>query len=644
MYKSLHSFESTSLNYSDPRILSFSADQTLYEIKPLNDKWKFVRNKNGDVGLAPCDYLKICESSSKKQSLFIVDQEFQGMADHELNFKQGEQIEVIQGNSELPVWLVQKMDGRRALIPSFHIKTSIPSPHVPPRNTTNRMTPSPEENSQSPPPLPIRSVFLGTDTDPEPCSSQGSIASAPMAAPRGKPAAEESGHSPLERRHSLSHDLGSFELVHISHVPGCDVYTQTPLSPRSEFSTDPQPHAAIDTDTAAQLLDYVREHAQVSFDSARLSVDAVLRFLGGSAALSPLTEQLALLQAEVDKSLQLKESLVETEDERIICDLSQLFQERVLDYQERSWEVLSDQHAVGEQVDTLIRIFQEADPRAVRRAVSSDDCQLLSTLSAFYCGERRPAIRLKLITALKLLSALHSHYSSRLLATTLASSLPNDLLNVPSNFRLALETARLAVYLFSSGDQIPVDLYDAWTPGLFQSLLALVEERFVVDVDECLPKALMTLLFSFNLHIQSNVFPYWTFSEMASYRTFIDMLMLYLNRDVDPVPVLEHPRAHSVLKMALDLTSHSLTRDLLDGSDMRILVDIGIRNVLDLSPLHPQVPIYLKLLLILRKEVGTVREYRSLELVNICETFKDSSIDNTIIHQLILDLYNLLID
>ena len=599
MYNSIREFNSSSLSYKDSRIFSFNSDQTFYEISNLNDKWKWVRNKTGDVGLVPGDYLKLCRTSCKKQSLFTVDPEYRKSGQHELDFDEGEQVEVVQGNSQLSLWLVQKMDGGRGLIPSFHLKTIASLPPV----SSDHLS---AEELDLPPPLPSRYTH--------PLSSGGATL------PEAHESMSECTPNAFPVQLTRRQDIGSFEIIHIPDVATTSVSQALSHSAQTLKNTS-EPVYEITPETATQLLEFVRVHAQVSFNSACLSVSAVISFLRDSPSFSALSPQLGILQAELDTSLRLKDTPLETEDERVLHSLSEEFQQRVQDYQERSWEVLSDQHIVSQQIDTFIGIFQEADPRAVRRAVSSEDCQLLSTLSAFYLGEKSPPLRLKLVTALRIISALDAQYCSRLLVTTLASSLTNELLNIRNNFRLGIETARLATYLFSSGEQIPIDLYDSWNPDLFSFLMSLLDERLVLDVDECLAETLMALLLSFNLHFPTNDFPFWSDSDAGSNRNFVDMLMLYLNRDIDPVPYIK-ARAHSVLKMTENLISHSATRDLFDGSDLRILVDIGIRNLLDLSHLHPLVPTYLKLILVLFRDISCVQGYRMEEMINICGKLK----------------------
>ena len=610
MYTSLRNFDSSSLNYKDTRIISFATDQNFYEISNLNEKWKWVRCKNGDVGLAPIEYLQQIHSATKKQSIFIIDPEYTKVGQHELNFDEGEQVEVVQGNSQLNLWLVQKLDGRRGLVPSFHLKTPTFFPPVPSRLPSTTISQS-NLDQHLDPALPLPSPR----THPLPVNKQD----------RSDESLTESTSNPLSIQHIPSPQIGSFELLHISDVDPkgsrqSPMLTRGSPNDKSEIELSDNHLPNITPETASQLTEFVRTQAQVSFYSACLSVSAVINFLRENENFTLASSQLSTLQTELDKSLQMEETPIETEDERMIYSLFEIFQERVSNYQERSWEVLSDQHLITTQIDTFIKIFQEGDPRAVRRAISSEDCQLISTLSAFYCGEKSPVIRLKLISALKILLALDTYYCSKLLVTTMASSLTNELLNTRTNFRLGLEAARLGVYLFSSGEQIPIDLYDSWNPDLFSFVFSIMDDKLVLDVDECLSETLMALLLSFNLHVPMNAFPFWNASECGS-RNFIDILMLYLNRDIDPVISLVRPRAHSVLKMTENFVSHSVTRDLFDASDLRILIDIGIRNLFDLSHTHSMVSTYLKLLLILYENISCIQNYRVQELATVCDHF-----------------------
>lgn len=69
-------------------------------------------------------------------------------------------------------------------------------------------------------------------------------------------------------------------------------------------------------------------------------------------------------------------------------------------------------------------------------------------------------------------------------------------------------------------------------------------------------------------------------------KTFTEKILLLLNREEDPVRIFDHVPAppHSLLKLFNDLFSRRTTASLFYTNDIKVLIDIIVRNISDLSP------------------------------------------------------------
>lgn len=137
-------------------------------------------------------------------------------------------------------------------------------------------------------------------------------------------------------------------------------------------------------------------------------------------------------------------------------------------------------------------------------------------------------------------------------------------------------------------------------------ILNNVESPPDTDVDEQIPDLFLNLIISYNLQfiLESDNMVLKALSGRKVAKIFTEKILLLLNREglsyylryivievnlylitEDPVRIFDHEPAppHSLLKLFNDLFSQQSTADLFYTNDVKVLIDIVVRNISDLS-------------------------------------------------------------
>uniref|UniRef100_A0A8D8M4C0 NCK-interacting protein with SH3 domain n=2 Tax=Cacopsylla melanoneura TaxID=428564 RepID=A0A8D8M4C0_9HEMI len=125
-------------------------------------------------------------------------------------------------------------------------------------------------------------------------------------------------------------------------------------------------------------------------------------------------------------------------------------------------------------------------------------------------------------------------------------------------------------------------------------------EKNETDEDETLSDLFLSFLLGYNLQftpgIGSNVV-LECLQNRSSANVFTSKLLLMFNREEDPVRLFPHEPApkHSVLKMMIDLFDNEHTAALFYTNDVKVVIDILVRMISDLSPGEQKRTVYLDL-------------------------------------------------
>ncbi|XP_049771078.1 NCK-interacting protein with SH3 domain-like isoform X1 [Schistocerca cancellata] len=380
----------------------------------------------------------------------------------------------------------------------------------------------------------------------------------------------------------------------------------------------------VDPKIAYQLVEQVRVQTQLSYDLSRVAVTTVV------SGLCPLVEatcrpKLRSLLAAVQGPLSAPRTLLaETHDAyRLRVIFSELTSCKN-DSQQRSWSLHEDEAVICDYLDELINILKNADVAVSQLMLSADRYQSVLTLVEFCQMEVRWSIRQRLLRAFGLVCGLDAGALSLILNSVLPSELARYMKSSSYNVPCLTLCAVLLSMLFSMGEAMPVTHLEHLGQEFVLFLSNIVENPPETDVEEKLPDLMVNVLLSYNLQFSSsneNIL-LKALSELPVAKTFTEKILFLLNREEDPVRVFEHQPAppHSVLKLFKDLFSLEVTAALFYTNDVKVLIDIIVRQLADLSPGEKRRHQYLQLCRLVMRNTAYEQHHHRLDDIRKCFT------------------------
>lgn len=191
---------------------------------------------------------------------------------------------------------------------------------------------------------------------------------------------------------------------------------------------------------------------------------------------------------------------------------------------------------------------------------------------------------------------------------------------------------------------MPIGHFDLMKHDFVHFILKLIENPLQDDQTEFLSDVMINLLLSFNLQfdgITENTVLEAMQQKKAS-KAFTEKILLLINREDDPVFVLKHtkPPMNTVIKILLDLFSLQETTNLFYTNDIKVLIDILVRQLSDLSAGDQRRKWYLELCRrILRNTEYSNHQHRALDLMKVftrifCEESVESIADQQIVREI----------
>ncbi|XP_067013457.2 NCK-interacting protein with SH3 domain isoform X2 [Anabrus simplex] len=339
---------------------------------------------------------------------------------------------------------------------------------------------------------------------------------------------------------------------------------------------------------AYRLVDQVRRHTQLSHEMSRVAVTVVISSL--REMLPPaLTSHLNTIITHVQGPLIAPQPIIEeTHDAR---RLQVIFNELTSckdDSQQRSWMLYEDEPTIIEYIKELTSILSNADSIISRHVMAKDQYNGVSAMVQYYQMEVRWSIRQLLLQAFGIMCSLDAAAVTLMLNSVLPMELARDMRSNPRNIPRLNYSSLLLTMIFSMGEPMPVTHLEYLGTDFISFLFDLIESPPDTDVEEQIPDLFLNLILSYNLqfkcHTENIVLR--SLLEKAGAKTFTEKILLLLNREEDPVRIFEHKPAppHSVLKLFIDLFSNDKTGVLFYTNDIKVLIDIIVRQLADLSP------------------------------------------------------------
>ncbi|CAO1398742.1 unnamed protein product [Diamesa tonsa] len=392
-----------------------------------------------------------------------------------------------------------------------------------------------------------------------------------------------------------------------------------------------------------QIVECIRKNTNLSHDLACVALRVVISEL---EALLPATGKfLDQIAVHLTSPLAVPDNLLgQTHDAQRLRNLFQELADAKNDSNQRSWMLHEDENDLSNYLTELIRILVDADPKICVYELSCDHYDSVSNLVLFYQMETRWPIRKLLLRAFKAMCLLDLTAVDLLVTSVLPLELVQEMLANQENVDKLQELAVALIMILSAGHKMPNQHFDHIRVDFVLFMLNLIENPLQEDTTEFLSDVMLNLLLAFNLqfdNFEDNVV-LEAMQTMKTSKSFTEKILLLINREEDPVFVLKHtePPINSVLKMLVDLFSIPETTTLFYTNDIKVLIDILVRQLSDLSAGDKLRKWYLELCRrILRNTDYAEHQHRALDMMKIftrifCEEAECSAGDQQIVREI----------
>ncbi|XP_073980111.1 NCK-interacting protein with SH3 domain isoform X2 [Rhodnius prolixus] len=347
---------------------------------------------------------------------------------------------------------------------------------------------------------------------------------------------------------------------------------------------------------AYMLVQQVRNLTGLSQEKSRIAVGVVAEGLIDilSASVHPSLELfLELLHKDITPSEEILDGTLDARNlRRILSHLTAMKE----DAQQRSWHLWDDEATIKQNISELSSILSDADPMICRRVLMTANYEDVNMLVAYYQMEERNAIRQLLIQTFAIMCSLDEIIISILLNSVLPMELAREMQSNISKPQCLSKPAMLLSMIFSLGEAMPITHLDHLGIDFIKNILLVIEAENSTEISDLL----LTLLLSYNLQFKPKAVANITVQavmEAPSVKTFTEKVLLLINREEDPITKLKTHETpyHSVLKLLNDLFSYSATAKLFYTNDVKVLIDIIVRQITDLTPHNKKRTEYLEL-------------------------------------------------
>eukprot|EP01135_Chromosphaera_perkinsii_P008203 Nk52_evm25s1178 gene=Nk52_evmTU25s1178 len=402
-----------------------------------------------------------------------------------------------------------------------------------------------------------------------------------------------------------------------------------------------------------ELVYKVRQTTGLSFDVSKVAVSSVLKYIYGE--MPELKDAISSHLCEVARS---EIECVDQRDKQRLEVIFGELKYCKNDSEQRNWAVYDDSSIVEEYLVELSSLLESADRKLTCKMVRNDRYDIVQCLIAYYQMETRANLRILLLQIMGMLgTTLDRHIFSILLSSVIPIELARDIRQGNSSnneademlTRKSMYAVVLASMVFSTGEKIPISHYNVWNSEFINDVMNRIESPSEEEEMYGFDDNALSLILSFNLHFQtidfasdgvgveetqSNFIPnnailralIKRISDRIPTTIFSEKLLLLANRGEDPVSLDSGESArdrsdsvgslpsingeispqgtaaglstppNSVLKFLIDCFGCSLTANLFFTNDLRVLIDIIIREVLNLGPKDRNRDMYLEIL------------------------------------------------
>lgn len=353
-----------------------------------------------------------------------------------------------------------------------------------------------------------------------------------------------------------------------------------------------------------QIVESIRKSTNLSHELSQLALRVVISEM--EALLPDSGKFFEPIAVHLTTPLCVPDNLLgDTHDAQRLRNLFSELADAKNDSEQRSWMLHEDEIDITNWLTELIRILVDADAKICRYEMSCDAYNSVNNLVLYYQMENRWNIRKLLLRAFKAMCLLDLTCVDILISSVLPLELVQDMLTNPESMEKLSELSVMLIMIFSAGHKMPTANFEVMQSDFVLFMLNLIENPLEDDQTEFLSDVMINLLLAFNLQFdnfsQNTILE--AMQQVKASKSFTEKILLLINREgknilfiaiqhinfmlfaEDPVFVLKHtkPPVNSVLKMLVDLFSIPETTTLFYTNDIKVLIDILVRQLSDLS-------------------------------------------------------------
>ncbi|XP_052872723.1 NCK-interacting protein with SH3 domain [Anopheles cruzii] len=405
------------------------------------------------------------------------------------------------------------------------------------------------------------------------------------------------------------------------------------------------PAVKIEPPEVYQIVDAIRNSTQLSHEFSCVALRVMLSELEALLPAPVVQHYLEPIALHLASPLDVTDALLsQTHDAHRLRVIFAELSDCKNDSEQRTWMLHEDEADISQYLTELIRILNDADPKICRSEMACDHYQGIINLVLYYQMETRWSIRKLLLKAFRAMCHLDYTTVDILLGSVLPLELVQDMVSNARNIEKLQELANMLIIIFSIGRRMTINQQDHLRADFVIFLLNLIETPPECDTHEVLPDTMINLILSFNLQFDNfadNVV-LEAVEQFKTAKTFTEKILLLINREEDPVHTLRHTpvNINPVLKMLVDLFSRPETASIFYTNDNKVLIDILVRQLSDLSAGEPIRKWYLELCRkILRNTNYPEHQHRKQDLMKIftrifCEETECSASDQQIVREI----------
>lgn len=333
------------------------------------------------------------------------------------------------------------------------------------------------------------------------------------------------------------------------------------------------------------LIEEVRKNTGLSYEKSGVAVETVLGHLGFKIPeIAPVLDKVCLTLHESGS----KDNVEDSSDYMRLQELFMELTARKDDSQQRGWALHEDEAIITSLLEELLSILENAKQSHSQRAVASENYECVHNLVQYYQMETRVPLRLLLLRVFGAMCSLDSMVISFLLFSILTTELAEEIQRNLDDVQRSSYVSLVLCMLFSTGESVPANLHDHLDEKFIKFILDTIESPPSSDYDDQVTDLLVNLVLAFNLHFHKldDNFIMKAIADRKTVKVLTEKVLLLFNRGEDPVKIFDHePQPpDAVMKFLQDLYSSPQTSSILYTNDAKVLVDIILRHLIDLSP------------------------------------------------------------